>query len=73
LRGSEKFLDQGLMHVEDGIERTKAEELRDDSGAESRRENLWPCGTYLWSEDAHPDFFSGGLFGPETKEVLEVA
>jgi hypothetical protein len=44
LWGIKEFLDQGLMHVENGIEGTKAEELRNDSGTERRRKKLRSCG-----------------------------
>lgn len=73
LRWAEEFPDRRLVHVEDGIEGAKAQEFRDDSGAESRRKNLRSCGSYLWGEDAHPDFFCLGLACPETEKVLEVA
>ncbi len=69
----EELLQGRLVHVEDRVEWAETEQFCDNRCAHPGCEDLWAYCALLRREDAHPNLFSFGPFGPELKEPLEIA
>jgi hypothetical protein len=61
------------MHVEDGIEGTETKKLRDNGRSDGGSKDLRPCCSELWRENAHPNLFCFGAFGPKLEKPLEIS
>jgi hypothetical protein len=69
----EDLADEGLVHVEDGVQGTKPQEVLHDEGSLLGREDLRAGGSALWGEEAEPDLVDLGPGAPEAEELFEVA
>jgi len=73
LRWVQELTQGRFVHIENGVERAKAKEFRDNGSPHGGCEYLWTSGSDLRCEDAHPDLLCFGAFGPKLKKPLEIS
>ena len=70
LRRCQEFSERRFVHVQDRVQRPEAKKLCNDCGTYRGGKNFRPDSALLGSEDAHPNLFGFGSFGPELEKLL---